>query len=333
VPKPLPFSVTLAVLREYSWTLCGTASTWFLIDVTFYGQSLMNTTVVNNAVSGVNGVTNSVDKLRYSLLSTVWIMIIALPGYWVAIGLIDRMGRWWMQMQGFVMSAVCFAVLAGAFSALTARGGAAFIFVYGLTYFFANFGANSTTFLMPVEVFPTRARATAHGISAACGKIGATVGSIGLLSLYNSFCTASLDANGTPNCSAPGAQQAQSDAGVRAVMTVCVAVSLLGAAMTAIFVRESGGRTLEEVDAGSAVLREHDRLRGHAAEAEADAAEAKAAAANEAAAAAAKARGANGGEDWPLNKAGPYRAVADAARASPTKFELAAYDSNAHAPR
>lgn len=290
----------------------------------------MNTTVVNNAVSGVNGVSNSVDKLRYSLLSTVWIMLIALPGYWVAIALVDRMGRWWMQMQGFIMSAVCFAVLAGAYTQLTASGGgAAFIFVYGLTYLFANFGANSTTFLMPVEVFPTRARATAHGISAACGKLGATVGSIGLLSLYNSFCTASFDSNGAPNCSAPGALQSQSDTGVRAVMTVCVAVSLLGALMTAIFVRETGGRTLEEVDAGSAVLREYDARRGHAAEAAADAAEA-AATASAARAAKLASIGGSGrsggvGEEWPLNKAAPYRAVGQAPRGpSPSKLELMA---------
>ena len=37
------------------------------------------------------------------------------------------------------------------------------------------------------------------------------------------------------------------------VMWVCAGVSALGAVMTAIFVRESGGRSLEEVDAESAV--------------------------------------------------------------------------------
>jgi hypothetical protein len=33
-----------------------------------------------------------------------------------------------------------------------------------------------TTFVIPAEVFPTRAKATCHGISAASGKIGAAVG-------------------------------------------------------------------------------------------------------------------------------------------------------------
>jgi PHS family inorganic phosphate transporter-like MFS transporter len=114
----------------------------------------MNTTVVNNAISGVNGITNSVDKLRYSLLSTVYIMGLAIPGYFFAIFFIDRMGRWYMQMQGFIMSAVCFIILAAAYYTplRTSAGGAGFVIFYGLTYFFANFGPNSITFILPVEV-------------------------------------------------------------------------------------------------------------------------------------------------------------------------------------
>lgn len=36
-------------------------------------------------------------------------------------------------------------------------------------------GPNATTFLLPVEVFPTRVRGTAHGIAAASGKAGAVL--------------------------------------------------------------------------------------------------------------------------------------------------------------
>ena len=34
----LSFWTTMKVIWEYRWTLLGTASCWFLIDVTFYGQ-------------------------------------------------------------------------------------------------------------------------------------------------------------------------------------------------------------------------------------------------------------------------------------------------------
>jgi PHS family inorganic phosphate transporter-like MFS transporter len=39
--------------------------------------------------------------------------------------------------------------------------------------FFLGGGPSVTTFLIPAEVFPTRLRATTHGISAAAGKFGA----------------------------------------------------------------------------------------------------------------------------------------------------------------
>lgn len=45
--------------------------------------------------------------------------------------------------------------------------------VFTLSQLFLNMGPNCTTWLIPVEVFPTRVRGTAHGISAAAGKCGA----------------------------------------------------------------------------------------------------------------------------------------------------------------
>lgn len=47
--------------------------------------------------------------------------------------------------------------------------------LYCLANFFQNCGPNTTTFIIPGEVFPTRYRSTAHGISAAFGKLGAVI--------------------------------------------------------------------------------------------------------------------------------------------------------------
>ena len=41
-----------------------------------------------------------------------------------------------------------------------------------------NFGANTSTFIIPSEVFPTRVRGFAHGFSAASGKVGAVLASL-----------------------------------------------------------------------------------------------------------------------------------------------------------
>jgi MFS transporter, PHS family, inorganic phosphate transporter len=51
----------------------------------------------------------------------------------------------------------------------------AFFVLYCLASFFANFGPNVTTFIIPGEIFPTRYRSTAHGITAASGKLGAII--------------------------------------------------------------------------------------------------------------------------------------------------------------
>jgi len=44
--------------------------------------------------------------------------------------------------------------------------------------FFFNFGPNATTFIVPAEVFPTRVRGFAHGVSAAAGKLGAILSAL-----------------------------------------------------------------------------------------------------------------------------------------------------------
>ena len=51
-----------------------------------------------------------------------------------------------------------------------------FYLVYGLSFFFCNMGPNVTTFVIPSELFPTSIRASAHGVSAASGKLGAALG-------------------------------------------------------------------------------------------------------------------------------------------------------------
>ncbi len=60
---------------------------------------------------------------------------------------------------------------------------APFLILFGATYFFSEFGPNTTTFVYPAEIFPVRVRTTSHGIAAAAGKIGAFIGTYALTSL------------------------------------------------------------------------------------------------------------------------------------------------------
>lgn len=73
------------------------------------------------------------------------------------------------------MLTICFAVLGIFYNYLKSSNVSLFVVVYSIAQFFFNFGPNTTTFIYPAEVFPTAVRSSAHGISAASGKLGAII--------------------------------------------------------------------------------------------------------------------------------------------------------------
>ena len=105
------------------------------------------------------------------------------PGYWVTVALIEVLGRKKIQIIGFIGLGVTLLVLGVAYNQVKTASITAFIVIFTLMQFFQNFGPNATTFVIPGEVFPTRYRSTAHGISAASGKLGAIISSAGLFQL------------------------------------------------------------------------------------------------------------------------------------------------------
>lgn len=87
-----------------------------------------------------------------------------------------------MQIVGFLMDFILFIV--PAFNLQYYKSDAhikEFQAMYFLSSFFNQFGPNAVTFLVAAEVYPTPIRATAHGFSAACGKLGALLAAV----LYN----------------------------------------------------------------------------------------------------------------------------------------------------
>jgi MFS transporter, PHS family, inorganic phosphate transporter len=95
-----------------------------------------------------------------------------IPGYWLSVAFIDTIGRKKLQICGFLILTVIFSIFGFGFYAISPGGLVALVC---LANFFCNFGPNTTTFIVPGEVFPTRYRSTGHGISAASGKIGAII--------------------------------------------------------------------------------------------------------------------------------------------------------------
>ncbi|KAJ3203049.1 Inorganic phosphate transporter pho84, partial [Entophlyctis luteolus] len=86
-----------------------------------------------------------------------------------------KLGRKPIQYVGFGVITICLAILAAMWNTLSAQS-TPFLVIFTIAQFFFQFGPNTTTFVVPGEVFPTRFRSTGHGISAACGKIGAILG-------------------------------------------------------------------------------------------------------------------------------------------------------------
>ena len=101
-----------------------------------------------------------------------------IPGFFFAGWTIDRIGRKPLQIGGFGILFILFCIIGFAWDDLGAQ---ALFALFCLCNFFSNFGPNTTTFIVPGESFPTRYRATAHGISAAAGKTGSIISQV----LYN----------------------------------------------------------------------------------------------------------------------------------------------------
>ena len=88
--------------------------------------------------------------------------------------MLDKTGRKTIQVLGFTMMALMFLLL-GLVPGVTTDV-VPFLLLYGVSYFFTEFGPNTTTFIYPAELFPTEVRTTGHGISAGAGKLGAFAG-------------------------------------------------------------------------------------------------------------------------------------------------------------
>ena len=85
-------------------------------------------------------------------------------------------GRKRLQICGFAMLSVLFLIIGIGLGYKISPKALFGLFV--LCNLFSNWGPNTTTFIVPGEIFPTRFRSTAYGISAAAGKLGAIISQV-----------------------------------------------------------------------------------------------------------------------------------------------------------
>jgi len=202
--------------------LTGTAGCWFLLDYAYYGNTISTPRIISLITPNASETTTIAIQLGIFAVAAV-------PGYLLAIARMDRIGHRKLQLIGFVMMGLCFAVI-GLVPGLTTAV-APFLVVYGVSYFFTEFGPNVTTFVLPGELFPTRVRATGHGIAAGIGKFGAFLGVFLFPVLQDSL-------------------------GLRGTLLLTAGVSALGALLTLVL-PEPAGLSLEEI-AGLAAPEDED---------------------------------------------------------------------------
>lgn len=168
---------------RYLRTLIGTAGTWFIFDYAYYGNSISLPLVLKQvAPSG-----SPMAAMAWSLLIFA---VAAVPGYILAFSTIDKIGHKKLQLLGFTVMGLAFGLI-GLVPHVTHEI-VPFLLLFGLSYFFAEFGPNTTTFVMSAELFPVSLRTTGHGLSAGIAKIGAFIGVFVFPSLV-----AALGVNGT----------------------------------------------------------------------------------------------------------------------------------------
>jgi MFS transporter, PHS family, inorganic phosphate transporter len=206
--------------RHWLILLAGTAGTWFLLDYAYYGNTI-STPQILGLISP-----NASTMTKIALQLAIFV-VAAVPGYLLAIARLDKIGHRRLQLLGFAMMGLCFLIIAAVPGLTTVV--VPFLLVYGVSYFFTEFGPNMTTFVMPSEIYPVSMRATGHGISAGVGKLGAFIGVFLFPILSDNL-------------------------GLRGTLLLTAGVAALGFALTLVL-PEPAGRSLEDMPTSTRDIR------------------------------------------------------------------------------
>lgn len=102
-------------------TLIGTALCWFLVDVAFYGVNL-NQSVLLADIGFSKGKTEYDTLLKNGYGNLIIAAAGYVPGYFLTIYFIEILGRRWIQIQGFLVTALMFGIIAGDYAHLGTAG-------------------------------------------------------------------------------------------------------------------------------------------------------------------------------------------------------------------
>jgi MFS family permease len=192
---------------------------WFLQDIATYGIGIF-TPVIIGALA-FSDAENLLMREMAAAKSSAWVDLFLIAGFLIAVLLIERVGRVWLQMVGFWGMAIGLIVLALADGGGGTHTGLVFLgfLIFNLMM---NAGPNSTTFLLSGEVFPTSIRASGAGFAAAVAKAGAVLGTFALPIL-------------------------QKQLGISLLLLLLAVICILAVGVTYLLRVETKGRSLEAV--------------------------------------------------------------------------------------
>ncbi|KAL4763619.1 phosphate transporter [Aspergillus foveolatus] len=221
--------ITQYFWHEGNWrTLLATSLSWLLLDFGFYGIGLSSPQFLAKTWDSLKlsgpappwmtddtGATDIYDMFRDTSIHCLIILNIgSFVGGVLMLLTIHKLDRVSLQKYGFLALAAHFIALGTMFITVHKEGPVA-VTLYIIGQILFNFGPNTTTYMIPAEIFPTRYRATCHGISAGAGKLGSIL--IQLLSAYYKFGTG------------PGDEQTVRHGYMLIVFSACM---VIGAAVT-----------------------------------------------------------------------------------------------------
>ncbi|KIM97271.1 hypothetical protein OIDMADRAFT_44114 [Oidiodendron maius Zn] len=232
---------------KHAKVLFATSMSWFLFDIAYYGISLNQSVILKDIGFGTGS--TPWETLHNTAVGNVIVSFAGqLPGSWLGIFLPDLFGRRNLMIYSSLATAILYAVWAGVNDVAHSGG---LIALFALSQFTLNLGPTITTFLLPVELFPTRVRGTAHGISAASGKCGAVLTAFAFGSINDTL-------------------------GLRGALGLFAGVMTLVAA-TGLLIPETKGMNLEQIEAGVLSMTDSDKkFIGHVVESKSDLLEVKA---------------------------------------------------------
>lgn len=203
---------TWVALRACAKPLCGTALAWLLYDIIEYGLK-QNDAAIFSA---------STDDYKASVMTVFLTRILVIPSQLVAAYLPKLVYIKWIQMIGFAGCAVVNLILALWYPELHLSKTLFFDTLYIVQLSFQSF-LGVTTMAIPAEIFPSAFKGAAHGISAAMGKVGATVGS---------YTFSTLNHHGY----------------IQSIFAIVTAVSILATIVTMVLTPHYNGNTLDQVE-------------------------------------------------------------------------------------